>query len=465
MPEVDPIISTPPPITDIPIITPPKIPNKFNRKLLIIPLAGFGILLILAIIVSVAKSINRRNIIVSPPPVTSTSPVVLPTQTPPQIPITPIPPRLPLTELSGYQLLTTSDRKIWLTEFTSVGPRKSLFLDLGQNIVDLSLSPNGQLLAFTYSDSSQSESYPKTGLKVMNIITKEVTEFIPLASTSVRRPTWSSDSIYLAVWNNGKSVVLFDMTNKSRPLQIDSSSIGQIVFVPGAAKFSYVDNSNLIESEYTGVAKTKLLGGVNALRGLKAGEILPDLHYYTPDNRYLIFHNSLGQLVLYNRADASQQILAEGNPAGSQSGYYSFGEVIGIDAQRLVYYNLGKQVYVAGPDDNPLYIFNFINKIGQPFFSNRKEAITLDGFYPDPTGQKILFADQGFRVFSYDGRMLSRCENTALKNDNTYAPGRLWTPDGKYFLSRKTFQIVNTNNCAITSTVESTIPETAIWIK
>lgn len=467
-PPTTPVVDTPP----VPLVTPPKRPGT-NKKLIIIPFAVAGMLLILMIIVSLTSSQRNRGLSQLPVPTQSIkNPNITPTSTPNQIPVTPVPPRLPLSELSGKKILTSVGGDLFITTFTPDGPRKTLFFDTkNEKIVDVSVSPNGNLVAYTFTDPTLQgdlNSFPKTGLNVVNVTTGDVTKYVSLEDNiAVRRPTWSADGIYLAVWNSGKSSTLYDMTNKSSPLEISTDPAGQFVFVPSLSKFSYVENSTLYEIEYSGKKKESILENISPVRSLIAGQILPDPHFYSPDGSSVAYHNNIGQLVVYSsREGKSFQTLAEGMPSRTSSGYFSFGDVIGFDSasRYLVYTNLGKEVYVPGPDDNPVYIYDLAKRTSTPFFKNRKESVDLGGIYVNKSKNKILFSGSGYKVFEFDGTMTSNCENTTVSNDNTYAPERLWSKDNKYFLSRKTFQITNTTNCEISAAIDPAIPDHAIWM-
>ena len=471
---------TPPPVDQKssiqnpePIISPPKRPG-FNKRLLAIPIFIFILFVLVLVISSISNSTKKKspNVTTSPTPLVQ-NPNISPTQTPVLVPITPMPPRLPLPELSGMQIMTVNGGEIWLTSFTVEGPKKSLFLKTEDKIVDLSVSPDGNNVAFTFTSKDLSgdiNTFPKTGLKVVKVLTKQITEYVTLEDNiAVRRPTWSGDGIYLSVWNSGKSSTLYDMTNKSSPLEIFNNPAGQIVFVPNLSTYSYIDNNALYEVDYSRNKKVKIVENINPVRSLIAGQLLPDPQMYSSDGLNIAFHNNVGQLVLYTGTKRERffQTLAEGMPSRTSTGYYSFGDAIGFDVSKryFVYSNIGKEVYVPGPDDNPIYIYDLVKNTSEPFFANRKESVNLGGIYVDPTKNKILFSGDGYKVYRFNGTQISNCENTVVSNDNTYAPERLWSKDGKYFISRKTYQITNTENCAISSVIDPVIPEQVVWFK
>jgi len=432
------------------------------------------VLLLLVLTLLRRRSQNPVRPLPSPTPVAQ-HPSLTPSPSPVQPPADGKISRLALTNLAGHQLIIASGTRLWLVDFTLQGPRKTLLLDAKYRILDLSLSPNRQWLAFTYTDRNppgRENTYPPTGLQVMDLRDKTATEFISLDSQSIRYPVWSSDSLYLSVWNNGVSSVLFDMTNKRRVMDlpaIGGTKMGQIVFIPNQNKVSYVQNGNLYEVEYGGENNIQLIQGVSPVREVAAGPQLPDPPLYSTDGRFIAFHNSLSQLVLYDRQDGSFQTLAEG------SGSYSFGEAITYspDSRLLVYYNLKKEVYSPGLDDNPVYILRLEDKTGQPFFADRKTSISLTSPLPDSSRQKILFHDRGFQVFKVDGNMQSNCGYTGFGYSyyswggglDYSTPLKVWTPDGRYILAASTRQIADTLSCAVSGPFDPDPIDLTIWVK
>lgn len=460
----------PPPVTGPPL-PPPDFPpsvayrNYSGTSRLLWLAVGFVALLVLFVLFLLLKKTSPRPVSLAPAATPASSAFPLSTGNP-SPGVAPVAPRLPLTVLSGHQLITAAAGKLWLIDFTAQGPRKTQLLDVKNQIMDISLSPNRQFLAYTYADSAKYSpamaGFPKTGLSVMDLSTHVATEFIPIGDLSIRRPTWSPDSVYLAVWNNGSSDTLFDMTNKRRVKDLASaaSHLGQIVFVPGQAKFSYVDGGVLYEVPYTVDDKTKVVEGVNSILSFTGQPLLPDLHYYPGSSAYLLYHNTRGQLILFNRGDSSTQILAESIPG------YPFGGVVTYNSEGiLVYYNQGQDHYTPGIDDNPLYIYNLSDRSGRPFFANRKTPVSMSTLTPDPNHAHLLVTNTGFQVYSLSGNMEADCPYTVLNNSASYAPETLWTPDSKYVLSTKSVQVVDAFSCAITTEFDDVTPDLAIWLK
>lgn len=446
---------------------PPILPPK--RKHSLTPLLVLGLITILALVVVLlaVKPPQPQRIAVYPPP----SPVpTSPSESPVSSLAGPSPaaPRLPLTDLAGHQLITAFQNKLWLIAFTPQGPSKTLLLDVGNPVVDMSLSPNAKLLAFTYADAASyipgSAVFPKTGLKVLDLTSIQPTELITLGNQSIRRPTWSSDSVYLSVWNNGDSDTLFDMTDKRRILDLTptGSRIGPIVFVPGQAKFSFIDNGSLYEVQYTVDTRNKILDKANAILNFPNLPPVPDTQIYPSAglSNYIIYHNNLGQLVLFNKQSSASQTLAESSP-----GPYPYGNLVAFDDLRLVYYNLGQDRYTPGIDDNPLYIYTLSSGSGRPFFTNRKTPISLTGLWPDPNHLHLLLQNSGFQVYSLNGDLQADCPYTNLSNGDIYSPQTLWSPDSKFILSAKTVQIADPFSCAVTTQFDSDTPDLVLWVK
>ncbi len=466
-----------PPNLPTPPIVPPKRASLFepfhkNKKLLI-PFISLGVLLFLAVLVTLFRaglSLLRpsRPAYTPPPAIVRPTIPTSPTATPSGQIVNPDAPRLSLNTIEGRKLVTVSESKLWIYEFTREGPRRSLLFDPKGEVLELALSPNRNLLAFTYTTSGtptpSGTNFPSTGLSVLDLRDKSITEYETLGKNIIRRPTWSSDSLYLATWNHGQSLFVFDAVAKKRVLEINSSAaLGQVAFIPDQARISYVEGNTLYESEYTGTHKTTILTDATPNRVTPSGQLIPDRHFFLGNSNQFVYHNNLGQLVLYRRSDTSRIILAE----ASSGQYYPYGEYVSFNPRndQLVYINLGKEVYVAGPDDNPLYYFDINSRSGNPFFPVRKTPITITGLMPDPSSSKILMANPGFRVFSHDGRMLSNCEFTNILNDYTYDPQRFWSLDSKYIFSEKTFQVADVDSCAITAPIEPNPPSLSIWVK
>ena len=455
--------STPPQAqsTDFPsdqIITPPIRKKPPLLKLVIVAAVGLLVLLIITAIITQLRS-NRGGLA-----------ALTPTPTPNQSSsssdssqITPTPleaKRLALTELEGHKLIVSSQSSLWTISFTVEGPRRSQLFTAKNKIIDLSLSPTGKLLALvTASDSARLN----TGLTVLNLDDASFTDLVtPEEAKSISDPVWSSDGLYLAVWNQGKSTTLFDMTTKRRLLDItpsSSSPIGHIVFVPNQAKISYVDAGNLIESEYSGDKKTQVTDGLNPVRTSPDGTAIPDLHLYSPNTTPIAFHNQLGQLVLFDRKDSSRQILAESN-SGNPLGYALFFDP---DAN-LVYFSLTKDVYAPGVDDNPLKVYVRSKKSAQPFFSYPKTPVDLRSLIPDPLKRKAVAHNQGYTVVSSLGQIQANCDHVTF----TYAftsPSRVWSTDSKYLLSLSDNQIADSTSCSITAPFDPQKFDLAVWLK
>lgn len=430
------------------IIVPPPRPKSKLPFILFATLAGA----LLLIIILLAVITRPRSTPPAVPQITSITPTAS-DQPSDQTPVSPSPQisRLPITALAGHKLITAYQDKLWLTEFTLEGPRKVMLSDVKFQIKDLSLSPNRQLLAFTYGNPDQSS----TGLQVLNLKDKSVTDLIPLSSQVYSHPTWSSDSLYLSIWSPSRSALLFDMTVKRRQLEVTGSTVGQIVFVPGAARISYALDGQLIEVDYAGATEKKILDGINATRPSSS---TPDLHYYSADAGFIAFHNTLNQLVLFSRADSSLQVLAEG------TGGASFGEVLTIDPTGLlVHTNYGKESYLPGQDDNPIYIYNLWDKTTKPFFQNRKTVILPSTAVPDPKSQNLLLQHQGFVVFSASGSQHANCDYTSFTYNTSSRPLQVWSPDAKYILSLDHRQIADSTSCAISGPFDPDLFYLAVW--
>lgn len=345
-------------------------------------------------------------------------------------------PRLPLTALVGHQLIMVFEQKIWMIDFTVQGPRKTMLVDVGQPIFDLALSPDRKKLAFTFGPNT-------TGLKVLDMITNETTEYIP-ATENIRYPNWSSDSIYLAVWNSGRGNILYDMVVKRRQLEIEASGSGQIVFLSNRPKISYVENGSLYEQEYGGNNKTKVIDGVSYL----------DPHYYSTDNNFVVFYNEAKQLMLYGKVKGSMQMLAEsdlGKPFGSVVTF-------AFDSPTLVYYN--------GVDkENSFYTIDAKTGKGKPFPEVRKVALPYANVLSHKSRQRLLVVDGGFSTYRFDGIREAYCPYTNLSYDFGYPVPDLWSPDAKFVLSPKEVKIASLNNCALTAPFDTVVPTHIIWLK
>ncbi|TSC85265.1 MAG: hypothetical protein G01um101416_1003 [Microgenomates group bacterium Gr01-1014_16] len=314
-------------------------------------------------------------------------------------------------------------------------------MDVGQPILDLALSPDKDKLAFTFGTET-------TGLKVFGMKEGKTTEFIP-ATERIRYPVWSTDSIYLAAWNSGRSNILFDMVTKRRQLEIEASgsaepNLGKIVFLSNQPKISYVENGSLYEMEYTGGKKVKIVDGVSPTSP----------HYYSMDSRFVVFHNSSNQLMLFNKSTGSIQMLAEsdsGNP---------FGRVVAFagDKPTLVYYN-------GGSSGNQFYSYNANNGSGEPFFKNRQTVLPFTSMLANKSRQKLLVVEGGFDTYTVGGVREAYCPYTQLSYDYGYFAPELWSPDGQFVLSPKTAKIAGLNNCSLSGEFVSEIPDQVIWLK
>lgn len=403
-------------------------------------------------------------------PVSETSPSPAP---PPEIT------RLPLTDLAGHSLLAVTGGQVWLFEFTPQGPRKSLILEKDAKIADLAVSPNGKLLAITFAAPGAdlaASKYPPAGLSVISLADKIETEFISLQDLPARYPIWSADSLYLGVWNDGRSSILFDMTTKRTLITLTAPAGGQIgplVFVPRKPRMSYVENGTLYESDYSGT-RAKVTDGVIAMRTVQNAPQLPNPHQYSTSTRYIAFHDSLGQLVIYDTTDASRQILAEWAKDQDVADKFSYGAPVFFDNRNnLIYYDLRKSTYTPGIDDNPLFIYTPSQKTSRPFFANPKTPTVLVSLIASPTSDAVLVEDAGFRVFSASSAMQANCDYTGFKYryysrggglDYT-SPLKVWSQDSQYLFSLDTNQVAKVSSCAISAPFDSQTFDLASWIK
>jgi len=384
--------------------------------------------------------------------------------------------------LAGHSLVLTSGNSLWLFEFTPEGPRKTLLKTIPGPVADLAVSPNGKLLAVTFAAAPATVTtspYPQTGLTLINLSDKTETEFISPGTKSVRDPVWSSDSLYLAVWNNGQSLDLFDAATKTPRISIAAdpgTQVGPPVFVPRQAKFSYVQAGVLYESDYSG-KRTEVTSGVTAVRNVNSPRgpfQLANPHHYSPNTGFIAFHDSLGQLVLFTRKDGSRQILAEWAKDQAVSDKFSYGAPVFFDAQsNLVYYDLRKPSYEPGVDDHPLYIYNTAAKSSRLFFDNPKVPVNLVSLIPAPDQSRVLINLTGFQVFSSSAGQQANCDYTGF----TYAyhsagggiyytsPLKVWSPDNKFLFSLGTNQIAEVTTCAVSASFDAQNFDHAIWVK
>ena len=453
-------------------------PIKRGLPLPLLIIGGIVLLMLVLLLVALVLKPSRPR----PGPAV---PIPTPTADQPTPETTPVPTtpsevtRLPLTNLAGHSMVAAQKGQLWRFDFTPQGPRKYLLLQKDAVIADLSLSPSGKLLALTFaapgSDLSAQNS-PPTGLSVLDLADKSETEFISIKDQSVRYPVWSPDSLYLAVWNDGRSDVLFAMLSKKTLLTLAAPSdgqIGPIVFVPRKPRFSFVENGVLYESDYSGT-RTQITAGLNAVRTVQNAPLLPNPHQYSPNTRYIAFHDDLGQLVLYDTSDGSRQILAEWAKDQDVADKFSYGAPVFFDTQNnLVYYDLRKSTYNPGIDDNPLQIYRTNQKTSQPFFANPKTPSTLVSLIPAPSMNQLLMQDTGFRVFSADSSMQANCDYTNFKYryysrggglDYT-SPLKVWSPDSKYLFSIDTNQVAEVSSCAVSAPFDSNQFDIVLWIK
>ena len=469
-----------------PLPGPVTIPHlSAHRKIPLPLLLVGGLLLVLVVLVGLVLALRPRS--PQPLPVVIPPPVGTPAQSSDQSP-TPAGEessavsRLPLTTIRGHTLLLASGSSLWSYDFTPEGPRKSLYKTIDGQVADLSLSPSGRLLAVTFAAPSTDllqPPYPKTGLTIIDLTTNSDTVYIPLSTKAVRYPAWSADSQYLAVWNDGQSIQLFDMTTKTPRLEVVAPSgtqLGPPVFVPRRPAFSYVENGTLYESDYLG-KRTEITQGITSIRtvqGSRGQFQLPNPHLYSPNSAYIVFHDTLGQLILFYRGDASRQILAEWAKDQAVADKFSYGAPVFFDpSDNLIYYDLRKSSYQPGIDDNPLNVYQPAQKSGQPFFSNPKIPIYLVSMIPGPAADRFLVSESGFRIFRSNSAMLANCEYTGL----TYAyysggggldytsPLKVWSPDSRFIFSIGTNQVADTTTCSVSVPFDSNRFEHAIWIK
>jgi hypothetical protein len=470
------------PETPTPPVPAPILPPQARRKLPI-PLILIGILvgeLLLIILIVLAVFRPRRA---TPPP-------LLPLPTPPsnqEVTVTPVSritpevARLPLTDLAGRNLVLASGSDLWLFEFTTQGPRKSQLAKLDGRVADLAVSPNGKYLAVTFAPTTadfNGPQYPKTGLLVIDLLDpkKADTELIPLDTKSVRHPVWSSDSLYLGVWNDGQSLNLFDIAAKTTRLDIVApagTQVGPPVFVPKKAMVSYVQGGTLYQSDYTGT-RTAVTDGLNAVRSIQGRSQLPNPHHYSPNANFVAFHDSLGQLVVLDIKGKTRQILAEWAKNQDIADKFSYGAPVFFDTlNTLVYYDLRKASYSPGVDDNPVFVYSPTKKASTPFFPNPKTPVNLVSLLPLPDQDKFLIHDTGFRVYKSNSDMLANCDYTGF----TYAyysagggidytsPLKVWTSDGEYIFSLGTNQVADVSSCAVSAPFDSQRFEFSIWTK
>jgi hypothetical protein len=381
--------------------------------------------------------------------------------------------RLPLTAIAGHKMLTVSSSgtsgssQFWQIDFTKDGPQKNLLYSLDGKVVELALSNDSNQLAYTYTPLT---SDTKTGIQVLDIKSRTATELVNPTEKYYRLPVWSQDNLYLSAWGSGDSASLFDMTTKRRLLDLSPSSgqMGPIVFIPNQAKISYIDNGTLYESEYSGQKKTTIISQLHTL----FSNSQPDLHLYSPSTRFVALHNSLGQLIVYDKSTLSQQVLTEGNVNGGS--IESFGTAMFFDtSDNLVFSDTKKNSYDPGTDDNPLYYFNPYEKKSTAFFPNPKTPVILSSIRKLHSTRGLLLSVSGFMTFTSTGSLTSNCDYTKFSYSyqetpltiSSTSPFTLLTPDDKYLFNISTNQVSDTFTCAVSGNVDTSSFTHIVWLK
>jgi hypothetical protein len=261
------------------------------------------------------------------------------------------------------------------------------------------------------------------------------------------------------------------MTTKRRLIDVNASIGGKItplVFVPSLPKIAYIEDGVLYESEYSGANKVAVVEKVNTINRFG----FPDLPIYSPDSHYVVFHNSLGQLVLLDKIISNQQILAEGNLGLDAP--TSFGHALFFDfSNTLIYSDQKKDTYIPGTDDNPLYLYSPFEKKSTPFFTNPKTPVILSSIVPTHNKRQFILHIQGFMVFGSNAQMASNCDYTRytynyssyVESIPLFSPFSLFSPDDKYIFDLKSGQVADTASCAISGTVDTIQFTDVAWLE
>ncbi len=383
----------------------------------------------------------------------------------------------------------TSSNKVVFTQvgniFLTDGKTKKLLSSASDPIMDLSVTSDGQKIAYTYaasSNPSKNFGYPKTALAVLDVNDVNNKELISLKDTVVRYPVWSEGNKLLSVWlNDGVSARIYSTSDNSIILDLHSSDqnkgVSPIVFVPSSQnRVSYILDGQLTEQDVKTQEKTVLSVDAVSSRPVHEGPVLPNPPYYSADGNYVAFYNKNGDLIILNKTTKSIKTVAQGYKAEFFDNNYPSGFIVGFDKQNnFIFTVLGKEGYSLGAK-TPIYIYS--TKDGNiSDFPIPDSSTDISSFVLSSNSEEVVshssYTGHGLTVYSPNGKVLNDCSKIDFRYSFYHWGGgpnyssvlKVWSSDGKYILSESgdSLDVFNTETCTASILVNEKF-NTAVWI-
>jgi hypothetical protein len=318
-------------------------------------------------------------------------------------------------------------------------------------VYELSVSPDGRYIAFLrYTRGwTMKKPEPVTGLSVIDLRTNESVEVSPLSIQFIEYPVWSEDGRSLSWWvDSGSASVLFDMAERKPVMKIaagdSSAGVSPILFIPASENpaIAFVQNGELMESDYDGNHRTVITKEVMAKHPVHEAPDRPNPPFYSPDGIYIGYFLQNGDLLVMNRKTGDVHKILPGMYSNMFEAMSVRGSLYGFTAgDNLLFDDLGDGYgYNTAP---PVYLYSAVRRtkylVPIPIpFSLDFASITIS-----PDGRKFVIDGKGQLIFSGEGTLQVQCPDTDFRYPYNNWAGKVfspvwqvWSDDGKFLLSR-----------------------------
>lgn len=381
---------------------------------------------------------------------------------------------------STLDRIETNDRVIFLTN-------KGLFeinlktedirkLAEEKDIIDISSSPDGRKIAILVRGEGQRPlfGYPTTGLSIIDLVTNNILEIIPVDEQVVRYPRWSPDGKYLSLWlDDGRSSQVYDYDSQKIILHITTeeteSPASPIVFVSAQdERIAYIKNGWLFETDTDGQNQMQLISGLSSFRSVHEGPPLPNPPYYSPDGRFVAVYRKNGDLLLYDKHKNIEKVISSGYE-GQMFGDSPSGFIIGFTDSKFLYYVIGEKGH-SYSEEPPVFAYDLEDGSIYDFSIDHK-SVDLSSIIMSPDLKSIIshsvYTRQGTILYSDEGTLETNCISSDFRyNFYNWGGGpdyadlsKVWSTDSKYIVSegRDSLEIMDPKTCKIKTVVSDQV--------
>lgn len=356
----------------------------------------------------------------------------------------------PLNQQLPAPVLYSVGTTIYLTR----GQSEEKLYEVGTEVLSLAPSPNRAFLAATYKHAAGGANvsgYPYSSIIFWDMNTGRSLPIVAQERTTVRYPSWSEDSRYLAFWvNDGEESFLYDTTRRRAIYSVKregSSAVSPIVFLPGGNGIAYIKDGTLYTAAIDGTRPIAIAQQAASTRTL--GTTVASAPVPSPNGAYLSYYTIGGELAVVGTNTREVKTIG--------SGFISLG-----------FLNNDELIYADATTDNPKTtpkLYRFMLADGTSREMNASEGFLSRGAWPQaaimaPNNQFYLpsvYPNLGPQLVDTEGVVQNDCSTAEFaymydaSGDDTQLPyaRRALSPDGRYILglSNNSQAVLDTTTC------------------